>query len=190
MKPRDDHKTEQVFAATLRLVHEKGLAGITMSEIAREAAIATGTLYIYFDNKEALINELFTHCRQSAVEIYFEGYSAEIPYKQGFKQVWYNLFRYRTDYFEKAVFMDQCYHSPFITESTREITRKLTQPLHQLVARGREQQMLKDLDNFILLTFIVGTINEFVKHSKYSGKRIPKASADALFELCWDGIKI
>ncbi len=50
MKPRDDNKIEQVYKATLRLVRAKGLAGITINEIAKEAKIATGTLYIYFKN--------------------------------------------------------------------------------------------------------------------------------------------
>ncbi|MBS1565823.1 MAG: helix-turn-helix transcriptional regulator, partial [Bacteroidetes bacterium] len=55
MKPKDDTKIEQIFAATLRLVEEIGVAGITMRQIAREAGMATGTLYIYFKDKESLI---------------------------------------------------------------------------------------------------------------------------------------
>ena len=61
MKPRDDKKVEQIYKATLLLVTEKGLAGITMSEIAKEAGLATGTLYIYFKNKDELVNALLPH---------------------------------------------------------------------------------------------------------------------------------
>ena len=64
MKPRDDKKTEQIYCATLQLVKEHGLAGITMSDIAQAAKIATGTLYIYFSGKDELINDLFKECRK------------------------------------------------------------------------------------------------------------------------------
>ena len=78
MKLRDDKKTEQIFGAALGLVKEKGLAGITMCEIAKEAGLATGTLYIYFKNKEELINILFAECRKASVENYFHQYNPHL----------------------------------------------------------------------------------------------------------------
>ena len=85
--------------------------------------------------------------------------------------------------------MDQCYHSPYITETTKELTKKLIQPLYKLVERGKEENKLKNLDAFMLLIFMVSGINEYVKHSVYSEKKITKSSMEDLFNLMWDGIK-
>ena len=189
VKPRDDQKIQLIYQATLRLVKENGLAGITMSEIAREAKIATGTLYIYFDSKEVLINDLFTLCRKSSADIYFKGYDPSQPFVQGLKTIWYNLLEFRMEHFKESVFMDQCYHSPYITETTKELTKKLIQPLYKLIERGKEEKKLKNLDAFMLLVFMVSGINEFVKHSVYSERKITKSSKEELFHLMWDGIK-
>lgn len=189
MKPKDEKKIKQIFTATLHLVKENGLAGITMSEIAKAAKIATGTLYIYFKSKDELINALFTDCRKEAVNIYFKEYDASAPFKIGFKTIWLNLLKFRMERFEEAIFLDQCYHSPFITETTKEIARQMIQPLYKLVERGKKENLLKDIDSFMLLTFMVGGIHEFVKHSIYSGKRISKPLIEQLFTLCWDGVK-
>lgn len=189
VKPRDEHKIEQIFQSTLLLVKEKGLAGITMGEIASAAKIATGTLYIYFDSKEKLINDLFTKCRKSSAEIYFKGYTASQPFKEGLRIIWMNLFDFRLEHFEEAIFMDQCYHSPFITETTKELTKKLIQPLYKLVERGREEKLLKNTDPFMMLIFIFSSLHEFVKHSVYSEKKVSRQSKEELFNLMWDGIK-
>lgn len=189
MKPRDDKKTEQIFCATLKLVKERGLAGITMSEIAHAANLATGTLYIYFASKDDLINALFTECRKASAAIYFMNYDPEMPFKKGFKIIWMNLLRHRIEKFEEAVFMDQCYHSPFITESSKEITMTLLQPLYRLVERGKQESLIKDLDTFLLLTFMVGSINEVVKHSSYSNRKLTIPVIEDIFNLCWDGLK-
>jgi AcrR family transcriptional regulator len=189
VKPRDEQKNQLIFQATLRLVKEDGLAGITMSEIAREAKIATGTLYIYFESKEKLINDLFTLCRKSSAEIYFKGYNVNQPFKEGLKTIWFNLFDFRLHHFDEAVFMDQCYHSPYITETTKELTKKLVQPLYKLVERGKDEKLLKNVDAFMLLIFIFSGLNEFVKHSVYSERKITKPSKEELFNLMWDGIK-
>lgn len=189
MKPKDDKKTEQIFSATLRLVKEHGLAGITMSDIAHAAKIATGTLYIYFSGKDELINDLFTECRKASAAIYFMNYDPAMPFKIGFKTIWMNLLKHRIEKFEEAVFLDQCYHSPFITESTREITSSLLQPLYKLMERGKQEHLIKDLDTFLLLTFMVGSISEVVKYSCYSGRKLTVPVINNVFNLCWDGLK-
>lgn len=189
MKPKDERKIKQIFSATLQLVKKHGLAGVTMSDIANAASIATGTLYIYFKSKDELINVLYTDCRKAAVSMYFKDYDDQLPFKIGFKTIWLNLLKYRLKHFNEAIFIDQYYHSPFITETTKEITQKMFQPFYKLVDRGKNEKLLKDIDSFILLVFMVSGINEFAKHNIYSGKKITEPLMEQMFNLCWDGLK-
>ncbi|HEY2726687.1 MAG TPA: TetR/AcrR family transcriptional regulator [Parafilimonas sp.] len=189
MKPRDNKKIEQVYKATLSLVKAKGLAGITMNEIAKEANIATGTLYIYFKNKSELINALFMVCRNRSAAVYFKNFDIAMPFKTGFKTIWFNLLNYRIKKFEEAVFVDQCFHSPFITETTKEITKKLFTPLFSLMEAGKEQGLIKNEDTLLLLTFMAGSINETVRYAHYSNRKLTKQITEQMFLMCWDGIK-
>jgi len=190
VKPRDEQKIQQIYAATLKGVQERGLAGVTMSEIAREAGIATGTLYIYFTSKEDLINALYSECRKSSAGVFFRGYSEQEPFKPGFRKIYFNIVRHRVDHFGEAIFMEQCYHSPFLSEATREESRKIMDPLYSLMERGKREQLVKDLDIKLLLLYMVGTINEVVKQYHYSGKKITRQTTESIFKLCWDGIKV
>jgi AcrR family transcriptional regulator len=189
LKIRDDKKTQQISHAVLGLVKQKGLAGITMGEIAKEAGMATGTLYIYFKNKEELINNLFFDCRKEAIESYFLNYDESQPFKSGFLVVWMNILNFRILNFEEVVFMDQCYHSPFINECTIKLTKEMKQPLFKLIERGKEENIFKDMDTITLLTFMIGCIHEAVKNAHYNQKQLTKTSIDSLFKMCWDGMK-
>ncbi len=189
MKPRDDKKVDQIFGATLGLVKQKGLAGITMCEIAREAGLATGTVYIYFKNKDELVNMLFSECRKASVENYFTNYDASKPFKTGFKVVWTNMLKFRTENFEEAVLMDQCYHSPFINDCTKKLTKELTAPIYKLIERGREEGFFKNLDTLSLLTFMMGSIHYPVKHAHYNRTPLNDTAIDSMFTMCWDGLK-
>lgn len=186
---RDDKKVQQVFNAALGLVKEKGLAGITMCEIAREAGLATGTVYIYFENKEKLLNQLFSACRESSLESYFENYDLTLPFEQGFRTVWMNILRYRINNFEEVVFMDQYYHSPFLNDCTMKLTKQVLRPLTALMERGREEKLLKDMDTITLLSYMFGCIHETVKNAYYSRKTLKKNDVEALYAMCWDGMK-
>nr|WP_246485216.1 TetR/AcrR family transcriptional regulator [Chitinophaga qingshengii] len=186
---KDDKKYARIFGAVLKLVTKKGLAGMTMGDISKEAGIATGTLYVYFDNKDALINALFAACRENSVMVSFRGYDAQQPFKPGFRSIWMNILRYRLHNFEEFIFQEQCYHSPYITAATREKARQLAEPLYALIARGQKEQLIKNLEPDILVAFIIGAMNELVKQIHYTGSTLTKTRMNTTFDLCWDAIK-
>lgn len=189
MKLRDDKKSQQIFDAVLHLVKEKGLAGVTMGEIARQAGMATGTLYIYFKSKEELISTLFSECRKASLESYFREYDESLPFETGFRIVWENILRFRIENFEDVVFLDQCYHSPFINECTMKLTKQMKKPLYKLIEKGRSEGIFKDVETFSLLTFMFGAVHEAAKNAHYQRKRLTQSDIDGLFRLCWDGMK-
>ncbi|MEM9930514.1 MAG: helix-turn-helix domain-containing protein, partial [Bacteroidota bacterium] len=64
MRLKDEQKLLAIIQATLELTHEKGLAGIKMTELARRAGIATGSLYTYFTDKQDLLLSVNREVRQ------------------------------------------------------------------------------------------------------------------------------
>jgi AcrR family transcriptional regulator len=189
VKFKDENKIDQVFKATLKLVKQKGLAGITMQSVAKEAKIATGTLYIYFKNKESIITSLFDNCVKNSATVFFHNYDASAPFKIGFYTIWSNIVQHRISRFEESIFIEQCFHSPFIDEETKTTLKKMFEPLRDLLNRGKEQHIIKDVDSFWLISFMIGTINEIAKRITYFNKRLTKEIIDLNFKMCWDGIK-
>ena len=56
---RDPDKPQQIIEAAVRVFARKGYFSSRVSDIAREAGIAAGTIYLYFDTKEAILITLF-----------------------------------------------------------------------------------------------------------------------------------
>jgi AcrR family transcriptional regulator len=48
-------RREQILAAATRVFAQKGFCGATTREVAREAGVSEGTIYNYFEDKEALL---------------------------------------------------------------------------------------------------------------------------------------
>ncbi|HEX2912691.1 MAG TPA: TetR/AcrR family transcriptional regulator [Chloroflexia bacterium] len=53
-RPVDPQKRVDILTAARKLFYEKGFNQTPMSQIAQEAGIANGTIYLYFSSKEAL----------------------------------------------------------------------------------------------------------------------------------------
>lgn len=85
--------------------------------------------------------------------------------------------------------MEQCYHSPFITVDTREKAQQLSAPFYALMERGQKEQLIKQTDTGLLLTFMLGAMNELVKQTHYSGITLNRSRINSTFDLCWDALK-
>lgn len=58
-RKRDAGKREKILSAALHIFSRKGFYNSKVSEIATEAGVADGTIYLYFKNKEDLLISIF-----------------------------------------------------------------------------------------------------------------------------------
>ncbi|MDB5206805.1 MAG: TetR/AcrR family transcriptional regulator [Flavisolibacter sp.] len=189
MRIKDESKTDLIFKATLNLVKERGLAGITMNDISKAASIATGTLYIYFKNKEELIKALFLECRTVSVQHYFAGLQEISSFEGRMKRLFINIITYKIAFFEVSAFLEQSYHSPFVCIADLKKKEKALKPLFALVKEGIEAGKLKNADEELIISYLFGIIHEMVKKTYFSGKKLSPETIEQLYDMFWDGVR-
>src|ERR1043165_1290577 len=64
MRTKDETKAQDILRATLDEVQKVGLAGLSVEAVARRAGVATGTVYVYFQGKDALLDQLYLVTKQ------------------------------------------------------------------------------------------------------------------------------
>jgi len=67
---RKDARPEEIIAAALEVFSDRGFAATKLEDIARRAGVTKGTIYLYFENKEALFKALI---RQTIVPVLAQG---------------------------------------------------------------------------------------------------------------------
>ena len=61
-------KRTRILDAALKVFAERGFYNAKVAEVAKEAGVADGTIYLYFDNKDALLIALFEDRMQRLIE--------------------------------------------------------------------------------------------------------------------------
>ena len=56
---KDENKHQKILQAAVKVFSEKGFYNSRVSEIAKEANVADGTIYLYFKNKDDILISLF-----------------------------------------------------------------------------------------------------------------------------------
>jgi TetR/AcrR family fatty acid metabolism transcriptional regulator len=72
---RPGDKRERILDAAVRVFARKGFHATRVSEVAKAAGVADGTIYLYFESKEQLLVSLFEH----RVERLLEYLERELP---------------------------------------------------------------------------------------------------------------
>jgi AcrR family transcriptional regulator len=67
---RKDARPEEIITAALEVFADRGFAATKLEDIARRAGVTKGTIYLYFENKEALFKALI---RQTIVPVIAQG---------------------------------------------------------------------------------------------------------------------
>jgi AcrR family transcriptional regulator len=65
---RSEQTVQLIFDATALVLREEGEAALTTNRIAARAGVSIGTLYQYFDRKEAIILAILSRTRQRLVQ--------------------------------------------------------------------------------------------------------------------------
>lgn len=187
VKRRDEGKARDILAATLQEIEAVGLAGLSMEAVARRAGVATGTLYIYFKNKEALLDALYLETKSDLASVVFR--DEGLPVRVAFSRMCAAFLRYLIDHRAEVIFMSQVATSPFLTEQTRAAGALGARPLTEVLERGKRELLLKDLDTGFMIAFLQGVLPELAAVVAREPRDQRERRFDQIATLCWDAFK-
>lgn len=189
VKLKDDEKLRAIARATFTLVEQTGLSGLTMAAIAREAGLATGTLYVYFKSKEDLLVALYEQAKTETAASLMQGDDAAAPFRSRFQHMWRNWLEHRLTHYAQVVFLEQYYNSPWFSEASRNLSARLIKDWVDLIETAKAQQILKDVPTPMLINSFGGSVRETANMLRSGALPRTEAHLAMAFGLCWDGMK-
>ena len=189
VKPKDDEKLRAIAKATFTLVERTGLSGLTMAAIAREAGLATGTLYVYFKSKEELLTALYEQAKTETAATLMQGDDQAAPFRSRFQRMWMNWLEHRLTHYAQVVFVEQYYNSPWFSEESRNLSARLIKGWVDLIETAKAQQILKDVPTPLLINSFGGSVRETANMLRSGALTRTDAHLAMAFGVCWDGLK-
>lgn len=189
MRQKDEHKQIQIIEAALRLIQENGLAGLNMSTLAKKAGIATGTVYIYFKDKESLVAELYKTILKESTAVNLIENASDGSVKQKIQSIAYNYVVAHLKHPEWAAFLEQFYRSPYFQAAGQGIHMEnpTLRPILNVIKEGQKQDLIKDIDPSLLVSLSCGLLDALVLNIEV--KEDIQDKFELAFPILWDAIK-
>ena len=189
-RPKDETKIDAIFEATLKLVQKSGFNGLKMADVAKAAGMATGTLYIYFKNKDVLINELFLSLKRSKTSRMMSGYNPMDSFEDTFRKLWFNYLELSLAEPERMLFIEQFAHTSFLTKKTKQQGDQMLEPLITFLEQGMQKKIIRKMPVDLLLSQLMGPIYETIKAQQSKKLLITATQKQSMFEMAWRSVTL
>ncbi|WP_026839737.1 TetR/AcrR family transcriptional regulator [Gillisia sp. JM1] len=187
---KGQNKREALVKATIKLVNNNGFHATPMSKIAKMAGISPGTIYLYFENKQNLINQVYIEVKASFSDFAFMDYEEYFSVEKGFEKIWKNIAVFKLKEVEEAMFLSQCDNTPMIDEPSRKEGLKHLQPLLDLWVRGQNEGIIKQVSPYMLYAFSIYPIAFLMNMQQRELYELSSTHVDEAYKMAWNSIKI
>lgn len=189
MKKEVIDKKEAIFNATIKLLTENGFDRTPMSLIAKTAGVAAGTIYLYFKNKEELINQLYLALKERLTEAVVKGYNGNLPIRVAVELLWGNYVNYFLENPTEFRFFEQFSNSPLIHKLTKEEGFRIFHPIIEIFDRAKEEKVIKDIPTEIVYCQVFQSVSYLIKQHINGSFELNKENLQTAFQASWDAIK-
>lgn len=177
-------KKRKILESALKLFNEKGIDNTSTSLISKEAGVATGTIYLYFETKVDLIIELGTSIQEESLESYLDLIESSMGY-ESLEKFWLERVEWGVNNPEKYKFLIQFKSSPYNINNPKAKIPDHKKKLFTLIEDGIKNKILKDLSPKYISSF-------FSAHVTFTVEYIIKTNTKErkiFFKTFFDGIK-
>jgi len=182
-------KREAILNAALELFAERGFYGTAVPLIAERAGVGAGTIYRYFENKEALVNALYQKWKTELFHATIENLPEDISLRQGFNDVWMRQFEFARAQPTVMKFLELHHHSPYLDKASRELNRRISEPLIAVFKQAQQDQVFKDIPAELLLAITQGIFNGMMKAYYQNEIELTPEFIEQVEEICWQTLR-
>ena len=191
-KSKTNGKYHRILEAAIKVFAEQGFHQATISQVAREAGVADGTIYLYFKNKEDIMANFFGYKTKQV----FGRFRDEVDKADNARDKLRLLIKRHLEEFQRDRNMAVLYQtethrfSRMCEDQIREMSKMYLDLVSEIVEKGQDEGLMrKDLYMGLVKRFIIGAIDEVINTWLHSGGSYDLVSmADPLVDLFIRGV--
>lgn len=136
MRVRDENKIESILDQARNMIVEEGFDGLSMQKLAKAAGVSPATIYIYFQDREDLLLQLYKRESDKYFAFIMQGFDPEMDFATGLSIQWKNRARYVIDHTDKAHFMESFTFTPLHQKAMSQRDPKFPEAMKRFVTKA------------------------------------------------------
>ena len=181
MRKKDDEKQQSIKNAVVRLILEKGFQGASIAKIAQIAGVSPATVYIYYDNKEAMLNDIYRECEHDAIGHLLQCVRPGMDGEEIIARLIRQYYEYIVQNREVFYFIEQFDTCPALFSNCG--AARASERLDRLLTELKQKRIVNDFDNQNLYAILFSPVKRLACHSCECGGESEEEQLDELIRI-------
>ena len=188
VRVKDNKKETAIFDAAIKLITANGFADTSMSKIAKAADVSAATIYVYFENKEDMLNKTYAHVKGEMAAALMKGLKADLSVGDAFKVIWHNFHKYAVTNQVRFSFTEQFANSPLVDKIQKEQGMEYFLPLFEWFERGVRGKIFKDIPHELFAAFAFAPLIALTKQHFCGDIKLDEKLLKKAYAMSWDSV--
>ena len=162
MRIRDEQKETAIREKAMEMIVAEGFDGLSMQKVAKAACVSPATIYIYFKNREDLLNQLYIDVQEKFSEVALKNFHPEISFKDGLWLQWKNRLEFIEEYPVHYSFYEQFRNSPLVRHGSVSLT-DFKENMRLFLKNAMQRGEIKKIDPEVFWSVAYGPFYSLVR---------------------------
>lgn len=145
MRKKDDEKQNSIKKAVIQLILEEGFHGASISKIAKAAGVSPATVYVYYENKEVMMRDIYMEYAEESFDFILEQLSPNMDGRQFIEVMVKGYYHYIIENEEVFHFVEQFRSCPSLRVGCHDLQGPAL--FNNILAHYKENGVLNDFHN-------------------------------------------
>jgi TetR/AcrR family transcriptional regulator, fatty acid metabolism regulator protein len=191
-KKKNMDKYQRILEAAITVFAEQGYFQSTIAQIAKEAGVADGTIYLYFKNKDDILVQFYQYKTRQIFERFRDAVRQPATAEGKLRcLIRVHLQEFQKDRNMAIVYQAETHQNRRLgNEQIKEMSKMYRDIISEVVELGQDEGTIrKDLYMGLVKRFINGAVDEVINSWIHSGGKYDLVTmADPLVDLFIQGI--
>lgn len=182
-RQRSDERRKAILAAATRVLGRHGLGAATAA-IAKDAGVSNGSLFLYFDTKATLFNELYVTLKTEMADAAAAGLPSSESAREQVHHLWKQWLQWATSNPDDRRALVQLDVADEITDESRRLVRTAQSGTAELIERSRSDGPMAEAPLSFVMVLIVAladaTMDAVIGEPEQS-----QTHSEVAFEAVW-----
>jgi AcrR family transcriptional regulator len=182
-------KRDAIMSAALELFVERGFFGTAVPEIADKAGVGAGTIYRYFESKEALVNALYRQEKQRFAERVITDFPTTPIARELFRTMWMRMAKFAVENPKPFIFLELHHHASYLDVESRALEARMLDLFTNVVVAAQARGELKKGAPRLLMSLVMGAFVGVIRSCVEIAQPLDTADWTLAEQCVWEAIR-
>ena len=182
-------KREAILQAALELFVERGFYGTAVPEIADRASVGAGTIYRYFESKDALVNAIYRQEKLRFGHLVLDDFPASAPTREQFRLLWMRMARFASANPDSFVFLELHHHARYLDAESRAVEARMLALFIHFIANAQARGELKAGAPRLFIGMVMGAFTGVIRNCVEIEQPLGEADWKLAEQCLWEAVR-